>query len=100
IAVLAIIGGILFVPTSRDPVAPRVDVPGLILSAVGVTALIYTVIEAPAWGWGSARATAGFAVGAVVLAAFALWERRSTHPMLDVSVFVNRRFAGGSLAVT
>jgi EmrB/QacA subfamily drug resistance transporter len=100
IAGLAIIGGILFVPTSRDPAAPRVDVPGLILSAVGVTALISTVIEAPAWGWGSPRAAAGFAFGAIVLAAFALWEQRSTHPMLDVSVFFNRRFSGGSLAVT
>ncbi len=100
IAALAIIGGILFVPTSRDPAAPRVDVPGLILSAVGITALIYTVIEAPAWGWSSAHAAAGFGFAAVVLAAFALWERRSTHPMLDVSVFLNRRFSGGSLAVT
>src|SRR5215207_6358778 len=54
IAVLAIIGGWLFIPTSRDPAAPRVDVPGLILSSIGVTALVYTVIEAPNWGWGSA----------------------------------------------
>jgi EmrB/QacA subfamily drug resistance transporter len=100
IAVLAIIGGILFVPTSRDPAAPRVDVPGLILSAVGVTALVYTVIEAPTWGWTSTRATTGFILTAIVLAGFALWERRSTHPMLDVSVFFNRRFSGGSLAVT
>ena len=50
IAAVAIVGGMLFVPTSRDPAAPRVDVPGLILSAVGVTALVYTVIEAPALG--------------------------------------------------
>ena len=74
--------------------------PGLILSSIGVTALVYTVIEAPNWGWGSARTAAGFAVAVVVLAAFALWERRSPHPMLDVSVFANRRFSGGSLAVT
>ncbi|MGH3553834.1 MAG: MFS transporter [Mycobacterium sp.] len=100
IAVLAIVGGILFVPTSRDPAAPRVDVPGLMLSAIGVTALIYTVIEAPNWGWGSARVATGFGIAAVVLAAFVLWERRSSHPMLDVSVFANRRFSGGSLAVT
>src|ERR1700744_3467616 len=33
IAIVAIIGGIAFVPTSRDPEAPRVDVPGLLLSA-------------------------------------------------------------------
>jgi EmrB/QacA subfamily drug resistance transporter len=100
IAALAIIGGLLIVPTSRDPAAPRVDVPGLILSSIGVTGLVYTVIEAPTWGWTNIRTAAGFAVATVVLAAFALWERRTSHPMLDVSVFANRRFSGGSLAVT
>jgi EmrB/QacA subfamily drug resistance transporter len=100
IAALAIIGGTLFVPTSRDPAAPRVDVPGLILSAIGITTLVYTVIEAPTWGWTDTRTAAGFTVATTVLVAFARWERRSTHPMLDVSVFVNRRFSGGSLAVT
>jgi EmrB/QacA subfamily drug resistance transporter len=99
-AVVAIVGGILFVPTSRDPAAPPVDLPGLLLSAVGVTTMIYTVIEAPSWGWSSTRAAAGFTMAAIVLAAFALWERRSTHPMLDITVFFNRRFSGGSLAVT
>jgi EmrB/QacA subfamily drug resistance transporter len=100
IAALAIVGSILFVPTSRDRSAPRVDIPGLSLSAVGVTTLVYTVIEAPTWGWTNGRTAAGFAVAAVVLATFTLWQRRSTHPMLDVTVFFNRRFSGGSLAVT
>jgi EmrB/QacA subfamily drug resistance transporter len=100
VAAMAIVGGILFVPTSRDPAAPKVDMPGLILSSAGVTALIYTVIESPQWGWGSARTVAGFGIATIVLAAFARWEQRSSHPMLDVSVFANRRFSGGSLAVT
>ncbi|MDT5173487.1 MAG: hypothetical protein QOG37_738 [Mycobacterium sp.] len=100
VAIAAIVGGILFVPTSRDPAAPRVDVPGLVLSAAGITTLVYTVIEAPDWGWTSIRAAAGFTLAATILAGFALWERRSSHPMLDVSVFGNRRFSGGSLAVT
>ena len=100
VAAAAIIGATLFVPTSRDPAAPRVDVPGLVLSTVGVTALIYTVIEAPNWGWTGARTVAGFAVATAVLVGFALWERHSSHPMLDVSVFANRRFSGGSIAVT
>lgn len=100
VAAVAIVGGVLFVPTSRDPAAPPVDVAGLILSAIGVTAVVYTVIEAPDWGWTSIRTATGFAVGAIVLAAFALWERHISHPMLDVSVFANRRFSGGSLAVT
>ena len=100
VAAMAIAGGILFVPTSRDPAAPKVDMPGLVLSSAGVTALIYTVIESPQWGWGSARTVAGFGIATIVLAAFARWEQRSSHPMLDVSVFANRRFSGGSLAVT
>jgi EmrB/QacA subfamily drug resistance transporter len=100
VAAVAIIGGWLFVPTSRDPAAPPVDVPGLILSSIGITALVYTVIEAPNWGWRSAHTAAGFALSVGVLAAFALWERRTPHPMLDVTVFFNRRFSGGSLAVT
>src|ERR1700730_13453318 len=100
VAVVAIVGGVLFIPTSRDPAAPRVDVPGLFLSAIGITALVYTVIEAPNWGWGSGRTAAGFGLALVVLAGVGMWEWRSSHPMLDVSVFANRRFSGGSLAVT
>src|SRR6201996_5316468 len=70
VALTAILGGTLFVPTSRDPAAPKVDVPGLILSSIGVTVLIYTVIESPQWGWGSSRAVAGFVAAVLVLAAF------------------------------
>lgn len=100
VAALAIVGTILFVPTSRDPAAPRVDVPGLLLSAAGITTLVYTVIEAPSWGWTNTRTVSGFLLATSILAAFALWERHSTQPMLDVSVFADRRFSGGSLAVT
>ena len=100
IAAVAIVGAWLFVPTSRDPATPPIDIAGLILSAIGVTALVYTIIEGPNVGWTSGRSVAGFAVAAVVLATFVVWERRRPYPMLDLSVFKNRRFSGGSLAVT
>jgi EmrB/QacA subfamily drug resistance transporter len=100
IALLAIIGGVLFVPTSKDPATHAVDVLGLVLSAVGITVLVYTIIKAPTDGWTSGRTLAEFFLAAAVLTTFAWWEHRQTHPMLDVSVFRNRRFAGGSLAVT
>jgi hypothetical protein len=61
---------------------------------------VYTVIEAPTWGWTNVRTTIGFVMAALILTGFAMWERRSSHPMLDVTVFVNRRFSGGSLAIT
>jgi EmrB/QacA subfamily drug resistance transporter len=100
IAVVAVIGGWLFIPTSRDPATPPIDIVGLILSAVGVTALVYTIIEAPNYGWTSGHTIAGFVVAAVVVAAFIWWEQRRVHPMLDLSVFRDRRFSGGSLAIT
>jgi EmrB/QacA subfamily drug resistance transporter len=100
IAVVAVIGGWLFIPTSRDPATPPIDFAGLILSAVGVTALVYTIIEAPNHGWTSGHTIAGFAAAAAAIAAFIWWEQRRTHPMLDLSVFRNRRFSGGSLAIT
>ena len=88
------------VPSSKDPDAARADMPGLVLSAAAMALLIFTIIEAPDYGWGSARSVAGFAVSAALLTAFVLWERRSSHPMLDVRLFRNMRFSAASGSVT
>jgi EmrB/QacA subfamily drug resistance transporter len=88
------------VPTSRDPDAGRVDRPGLILSSVAIALLVFTIIEAPGYGWGSARSVAGFVLAAAALAGFVGWERRAPRPMLDVRLFRNMRFSAASAAVT
>jgi len=88
------------VPTSRDPSTRRADLPGLALSTAGIGLLVFTVIEAPAYGWGSARTVAGFASAAAVLAAFIAWERRVPAPMIDVGLFRNPRFTAASGSVT
>jgi EmrB/QacA subfamily drug resistance transporter len=88
------------VPTSKDPAAPPADLPGLVLSTGAMALLVFTIIEAPAYGWGSARSIAGFAVSAALLAAFIAGERRSRYPMLDVRLFRNLRFSAASGAVT
>jgi EmrB/QacA subfamily drug resistance transporter len=88
------------VPTSRDPHAPKTDRGGFALSTAAIALLIFTIIEAPEYGWGSARSVAGFAAGAVLLAAFVAWERSVREPMLDVSLFRNPRFAAASASVT
>src|SRR6185295_5652204 len=72
------------VPESRDPAAPKLDLPGFALSTAGLTALVWGVIEAPSWGWTDARIVGAFAAAAVLIMAFIAWERRSPHPMLDV----------------
>ncbi len=88
------------VPTSKDPEAAPVDIPGLLLSSAAMALLVFTIIEAPAYGWGAARSIAGFAGSAVLLAAFIGWEQRTPHPMLDVRLFRNMRFSAASGAVT
>src|SRR5437764_669520 len=80
------------VPTSRDPSAPRADRPGTVLSTAAMAALIYTIIEAPNHGWSSARSLGGFVLAAALFTAFVAWERRTDHPLLDLSLFPNLRF--------
>ena len=101
VAAVTFAGGALFVPTSRDPATPPVDVVGLALSTLTIGTLVFTIIEAPERGWTSPATVAGFVFAAAAAAVFVAWERRRTHPMLDVSLFRNLRFsaASGSIMV-
>jgi EmrB/QacA subfamily drug resistance transporter len=99
---VAAVAGILaagYVPSSRDPHAPRTDRVGFALSTAMVGLLIYTIIEAPSHGWASARTIGGFALTALLAAAFVARERRTEHPMLDLSLFRNPRFTAASVSV-
>ena len=100
VAAAAAIGVALIVPTSKDPDAAAPDIPGLVLSSATMALLVFTIIEAPAYGWAAARSLAGFAASAVLLAAFIVRERHAAHPMLDVRLFANLRFSAASGAVT
>src|SRR5690349_204851 len=101
-APIAAVAGVLaarYVPTSRDPHAPRTDRAGLALSTAAIGLVVYTIIEAPDHGWASARTIGSFAVAAVLGTAFVARERRMEHPMLDVSLFRNPRFTAASVSV-
>jgi EmrB/QacA subfamily drug resistance transporter len=100
VAAVAIALVIASVPTSRNTDAAPVDIPGLVLSAAAMGLLVFTIIEAPDYGWTSVRSLLGFAVSAVLLAVFIWWEQRTRYPMLDVRLFRNMRFSAASGAVT
>jgi EmrB/QacA subfamily drug resistance transporter len=95
----ALIAGRKLVPDSKDSAAPRLDLPGFALSIVGLTSLVWSIIEAPSQGWTSVTTLAGFAVAATFLAAFVAWELRAKEPMLDVRLFSNPRFSAASGAI-
>ena len=96
----ALIAGRFLIPESKDPSAPRLDVPGFALSIAGLTTLVWAIIEAPSRGWTDGTILAAFGVAAVVLGAFLAWELRAREPMLDVRLFRNPRFSGASGAIT
>jgi EmrB/QacA subfamily drug resistance transporter len=98
VVVVALVLGQLFVPTSRDPSAPPIDVPGALLSIAGMVALVWSIIEGPG-GWTDPKILIGFALAAVLLGAFVLWERRTRFPMLDINFFRNPRFSAASGAI-
>jgi EmrB/QacA subfamily drug resistance transporter len=100
VAVVAAALAYALVPESRDPAAPRLDLAGLLSSSLAMGLLVYTVIEAPSSGWGSARTVAGFVATLAVAAAFVAIERRAEHPMLDVTLFRTPAFSAASGAVT
>jgi MFS family permease len=101
-APIAALAGFLvarYVPTSRDPHAARIDRAGFALSTATVGLLVYTIIEAPGHGWGSARTIGGLALTALLAAAFVARERRTAEPMLDLTLFRNLRFTAASVSV-
>jgi MFS transporter, DHA2 family, multidrug resistance protein len=100
VCAVALIAGRAFVPTSRDPEHSPLDGLGVFLSIVGLSTLVYAIIEGPALGWSSRNVTVGFAVAVTALASFVVAELRSAHPMLDLRLFRNPRFTAASLAMT
>src|SRR5258707_4847725 len=89
VAAAAVVLAALVVPASKDPVAAAVDIPGLVLSSAAMALLVFTIIEAPAYGWTAARSVAGFTGSAGPLPPFIPWERTAAPPRPDGRLFGN-----------
>ena len=87
IVIVGLLAGVFLIPTSKDPSAPRLDPVGALLSIVGLSVLLYGIIEAPQEGWTDPadRSRASSAASACSSSS-SWWEGRSDHPMLDVQV--------------
>jgi MFS transporter, DHA2 family, multidrug resistance protein len=100
VVAIALVAGAMLIPESRDPEAPRLDLGGIALSITGLTTLVWALIEAPEAGWTSATTLTAFGIGTLIMLAFGFWERRTDHPMIELSVFRNLRFSAANVAVT
>jgi EmrB/QacA subfamily drug resistance transporter len=86
------------VPEGRPrAVDAKVDVIGATLCALGLGGITYGLIEQPLYGWDDAMVAVPLIGGAAMFAAFIVWEARSPHPMLPLSLFRRRNFAVGNI---
>ncbi|MFF3767293.1 MFS transporter [Streptomyces sp. NPDC001922] len=101
VALLGLVAVVLLVPESRGAsaadgpaAARRPDPGGALLSTVGMTGVVFAIISGPRDGWTAPGVLLAALVGTAGLLAFVRWELRVPNPMLDLSFFRDRRFAG------
>ncbi|WP_406234770.1 MFS transporter [Nocardia sp. NBC_01009] len=99
VAAIAIVAALVLMPESKGPWT-KSDVPGALLSAIGMTSLVWTIIEFPKGGFDHVGTLTTLTIAVVSLVAFIVWEKRVEHPMVPLQLFGNRNFAGGSLSLT
>ncbi|RBY84428.1 MFS transporter [Blastococcus sp. TF02A-26] len=97
IALAAAAFAVPIVKESRAEGDRHFDIPGVLLSALGLVSLVYGFTKAAedGVGWGDPVTITLLALAAVLLVAFAVWETRTTHPLLPTRVILDR-VRGGS----
>jgi EmrB/QacA subfamily drug resistance transporter len=101
VGMAAIAAAVRFVPESRDETAAHrsFDVAGAFSVTAGLMILVYAIVKAQEYGWGSGR-TLGLIAGALaLLTAFVVIERRSKAPLIRLDIFRKRALTAANIAM-
>lgn len=98
-AVIAVVLVRNFADTVRARAGERVDRLGLVTLVAGLAMVVFAIMEAPEYGWDHLAIIASLALGMVVLASFAVVERRARPPLIDLALYRNPAFASGNLLI-
>jgi EmrB/QacA subfamily drug resistance transporter len=99
LAAVSFLAALFLAPNTSDPDHAHIDVPGAVMSGLGIGGLVLGIIEGAEKGWTSAMALGGLGVAAVGLTGFVLWSLRSRNPLLDPRLFKLRGFSAGSIGI-
>jgi EmrB/QacA subfamily drug resistance transporter len=85
-------------PESRDAtVARSFDVAGAVTITGALALVMYTLVEAPSAGWGSARTLGLFALAGALFAGFAAIERRAGQPLVPLRILRSRTLVAANI---
>jgi EmrB/QacA subfamily drug resistance transporter len=97
VGIAGVLAARIFIDETKDSShEQRLDLPGLLTSAIALFALTLALIETDDHAWGSPIVLSLFAVAAVAMAAFVLLELHQRLPMLDLTLFRNSQFSGAN----
>ena len=97
IGIAALAGAVRVLPRTVAHPGIRLDIGGMVLIGIALTAIIYPLIQGRTEGW-PAWTFVSFAVGAVLLGVFVLWERRlHGDPLVEPGLLANRTYTSGIL---
>ncbi len=97
--ILVVLVAQFLVPESKDGRTVGLDVPGAITATLGISALVFGIIQGNESGWTSATIVTSFALAVTLLAAFVVIELRAEHPMLPLHFFRERDFSGSVIVI-
>ncbi|MEJ3742903.1 MFS transporter [Actinomycetes bacterium KLBMP 9797] len=98
VVALAVLAGVTLMPESKAP-WQKADPLGAVLSATGMTALVWWIIEIPQHGAFEGRSAVTLGIAAVSIIGFVVWENVTPAPMVPLVLFKHRNFSGGSLSL-
>jgi EmrB/QacA subfamily drug resistance transporter len=98
IGIAGVLLALRYVPNSRagDGRSRSMDVPGAVTVTGGVGLLIYGIVNAQSWGWGSTRFILTAAGAALLLLAFLVIELRSHAPLVRLGIFKLRSLSAAN----
>lgn len=100
IAAFALVGALVFIPrVTRTGPRPRLDVPGTLLVSGALFGLVYGFSNAETGGWDAPLTWGMLAAAAVLLTAFVAREAGAAHPLLPLSIVLDRNRGAAYLSV-
>ncbi len=99
VGLLTLALGIPYLLESRESHRTAIDLPGVLTLAGGLSALIFGLVKAQEWTWGSPKTLVTLGLAAVLLVAFVMVEARVPAPLLPLWLFKDRSVSMGSLIV-